>query len=159
MTAPAVRAELSALLLDYHRQTEAEKATGGTMTEPASAQADALPERYRAEVVDPARAFAGQTVLLAADGATLLGCVVLTGGPEPELKRLWVTPAARRRGVAGALIDHAATLATERGDRTLRLSVWSWREAAIALYERSGFAPAASWDDRPELSCFIRRLT
>ncbi|MFF8598294.1 GNAT family N-acetyltransferase [Streptomyces sp. NPDC015232] len=130
---------LPALLAAYHLATEAEK--GRPVEGP-----DELPERYRAEVADPAGAFAGDTVLVAGPAE---GCAVLTAGGE--LKRLWVSPEARGRGLASALVTEALRRAEERGLGSVRLSVWRWRTAALALYRRLGFRPAEPWDAREGL--------
>lgn len=158
-TTESVRAQLPAMLLDYHRRTELEKSLGREPEPDVRSDAVALPAHHRREIDHPDEAFTEATVLIAVDDSTAVGCVVLTAGPSPEVKRLWVTLAARRRGVATRLLDAAASAASARGDRELRLSVWYWRVAAITLYERSGFVSAPSWDDRPGLSCFVRRLS
>ncbi|WP_435127931.1 GNAT family N-acetyltransferase [Actinacidiphila sp. bgisy144] len=134
------------LLAAYHLQTQAEK--GEAVTDVAD-----LPERYRAEVLDPWTAFAADTVLLAVAGDAVPGCLVLTGavGGAAEIKRLWTAPEYRGRGIAAALVRAALTEAAARGVHTLRLSVWDWRTGAIALYERLGFAPVPARDDRPRL--------
>ncbi len=150
----SVDAAGASLLLGYHRQTEQEK--GRPVDEPAD-----LPERYRAEVENPAAAFADCSLLLArtADGEPV-GCVVLTAsgsdGALPEVKRLWVDPAARGSGVAAALLDAAAERAHRRGDCGVRLSVWEWRDGALRLYERAGFVRTDSWDHREGLICLER---
>jgi ribosomal protein S18 acetylase RimI-like enzyme len=138
---------LADLLAAYHLATEAEKGA------PVASAAD-LPDRYRDEVHDPASAFADDVVLLASVAATPAGCVVLTrSGDEVELKRLWVDPAHRGHGVAAALVRAALA---EADGAPVRLSVWRWRTAALALYERLGFAVVASWDARPGLVCLRR---
>jgi ribosomal protein S18 acetylase RimI-like enzyme len=135
------------LLAAYHLATEAEKGS------PVASAAD-LPERYRREVADPARAFAADTVLVARAGDVEAGCVVLTApvAGSCEIKRLWVDPAARGRGIAGALV-RAALARADDGGASVRLSVWSWRAGAVALYERLGFRVVAPWDERPGLVC------
>ena len=64
---------------------------------------------------------------------------------------LYVTPAARRRGLGGALldaiIDHGRSFA---GLRNLRLGVNATNAAAIALYRSRGFAP---YGLEPEYLC------
>jgi putative acetyltransferase len=134
------------LLAAYHLATEAEKGS------PVASAAD-LPERYRREVADPVTAFGGDTVLVARAGGDDVGCVVLTApvAGSCEIKRLWVDPAARGRGIAGALVR--AALAEAAGACTVRLSVWSWRTGAVALYERLGFRVVAPWDERAGLVC------
>ncbi|MFI6651666.1 GNAT family N-acetyltransferase [Streptomyces sp. NPDC050529] len=144
---------LSALLADYHLQTEAEKGR-------PVADAAGLPDRYRAEAEDPDRAFADAAVLVAQDGATAAGCVVVTAPVDGrvEIKRLWTDPGFRGRGVASALLDAALAHAARGGAHTVRLSVWQWRTGAVSLYERFGFAVTAPWDERAGLICMERAV-
>lgn len=138
---------LTGLITAYHLATESEKGA------PVAAPAD-LPDRYRAEVADPASAFRDDVVLLASVAATPAGCVVVTRtGDEVELKRLWVDPAHRGHGIAAALVRAAID---EAGSRPVRLSVWHWRTPAVALYQRMGFATVDPWDPRPGLVCLRR---
>lgn len=141
----------AALLAAYHLRTESEKGEPVTGVE-------ALPDRYRAEIEDPATAFAGDVVLVALRGDTAVGCVVLTAPAEgrSEIKRLWTDPAFRGRGTASELLGAALTHARASGVHTVRLSVWQWRTAAIALYERLGFTVTESWDERDGLVCMQR---
>jgi ribosomal protein S18 acetylase RimI-like enzyme len=144
---------LTELLAAYHLSTEAEKGE-------AVADVDGLPDRYRAEVLDPRTAFADAVVLVALSGNTAAGCLVVTA-PEDgrsEVKRLWTDPAFRGRGIASGLVGAALTDCAERGVSTVRLSVWRWRTGAIALYERLGFTVAESWDERAQLVCMERAL-
>lgn len=60
-------------------------------------------------------------------------------GDVRELISMWVAPSARRRGVAGQLVESVAAWATDALARTLVLDVIESNEAAIALYERAGF--------------------
>jgi putative acetyltransferase len=144
-------ADLSRLLLAYHLRTEAEKGV------PVPG-VDGLPDRYRDEVLDPGRVFAGGTVFVATVVGRAVGCVVAQApdGDAVEVKRLWVDPGGRGRGVATALMDAVLGHAASAGARWVRLSVWDWRADAIALYERLGFARVASWDRRPRLVCLSR---
>ncbi|MFJ6939605.1 GNAT family N-acetyltransferase [Streptomyces sp. NPDC101132] len=139
------------LLAAYHVQTQAEKGE-------AVAGVDGLPDRYRAEITDPRAAFAADVVLLALAGDATVGCVVVTAFAEgrAEVKRLWTDPAFRGRGVASALVGAALGHAAESGVRTVRLSVWQWRTAAITLYERLGFTVTDPWDARDGLICMER---
>ncbi|QFZ19640.1 GNAT family N-acetyltransferase [Saccharothrix syringae] len=144
---------LTALLTAYHLRTEAEKGV------PVDG-AHALPERYRAEIADPAAAFDDDVVLLARDGGTAIGCLVVTAPVDgaSEVKRLWTDPGHRGRGVASALVTAALDHLARAGVREARLSVWKWRTGAIALYERLGFTVTESWDERPDLVCLRRGL-
>ncbi|MFJ5137255.1 GNAT family N-acetyltransferase [Streptomyces sp. NPDC088707] len=151
------------LLGAYHLANQAEKGT------PVAAVA-ALPAVYRGEAEDPAAAFTADTVLLATPPGEDLpaGCVVLKApyeGRAPEIKRLWVEPEARRKGLAKALMSEALRRAAASGAPAVRLTVWSWREEPLALYRSLGFGTVASWDERPDLLCLekpfdvIERLT
>ena len=139
---------LAELLAAYHLQTEAEKGT-------VVADVAGLPERYRAEVLDPRAAFASDVVLVAMSGEDAVGCVVVTAPAQGrrEIKRLWVDPAVRGRGVGAALVRACLEHAVESGIGTVRLSVWGWRRDAIAVYERIGFTVVDSWDARDQLVC------
>lgn len=76
------------------------------------------------------------------DGA-LVGMVwAKVDADDPEtvnLYQMWVAPACRGRGVAGALLDGAIGWARSRGARTAGLGVNCANRAAVALYERAGF--------------------
>ena len=158
---------VSGLLRDYHLQTEHEKAlhgvtaggvTAGGVTAGGVAGA-ALPARYRVEVDDPAEAFAGADVAVAEDDVGAVGVVVLQpSGRDVELKRLWVAPAGRRRGVAAALMTYASEHAERAEADGLRLSVWDWRSDALALYRSQGFTVEPSWESRERLVCLRRAL-
>ncbi|MEX0167652.1 GNAT family N-acetyltransferase [Streptomyces sp. LMG1-1-1.1] len=147
---------LADLLGAYHLVNQAEKGTAvGTVAE--------LPAVYRVEAEDPAAAFAADTVLLAtpAGADAPAGCVVLKAprdGRAPEIKRLWVAPEARRKGLARALMAEALRRAAASGAPAVRLTVWSWRDEPLALYQSLGFATVAPWDDRPDLLCLERPL-
>lgn len=148
-----LRGALGRLLRDYHLRTQAEKGE-------AVADVGGLPERYRAEVLDPGAAFAGDAVLVALCGGDVAGCLVVTApaGGRCEVKRLWTAPEFRGRGVATRLVEAALVQAAESGATTVRLSVWQWRTAALALYERLGFRVTGSWDERDQLVCMERAL-
>ncbi|MEL6235393.1 MAG: GNAT family N-acetyltransferase [Pseudomonadota bacterium] len=75
-----------------------------------------------------------------ASGATLLGC----GGVAPlsgyaELKRVYVTPQARGRGVAEALLRRLEAIARQLDLPVMRLETGHLSPAAIALYTRQGY--------------------
>jgi putative acetyltransferase len=144
---------LAELIAAYHLQTEAEKGV------PVAKVAE-LPERYRREVEDPKSAFRGQSVFVARIRSATAGCLVVTPplGGCCEIKRLWTDPAFRGQGVASRLIEVALSLAVEVGVATVRLTVWQWRAAAIAVYERFGFVRSAPWEDRQGLVCMQRTL-
>ncbi|WHP15984.1 GNAT family N-acetyltransferase [Cellulomonas sp. ES6] len=99
-----------------------------------------------------------------ADG-TLLGVGALariTPG-HAEIKSMHTAAAARRRGVAAALLDRLLALAAEQGDDRVSLETGTQDgfAAARALYERAGFVacpPFAAYRPSPS-SAFYTRLT
>lgn len=60
-------------------------------------------------------------------------------GPEAELLLLAIRPAARRRGVGGALLRSVIAEARARGVQDLHLEVRAGNDA-VKLYQREGFA-------------------
>ena len=60
------------------------------------------------------------------------------GRPGLYLEDLFVTPAARGRGVGRALLQWLAQLALERGCGRLEWAVLDWNEAAIRFYRMLG---------------------
>jgi GNAT superfamily N-acetyltransferase len=61
------------------------------------------------------------------------------GGETLWIEELYVTPAARRKGVARAILEHVANEARRRGLRALDLEVVPSQQAAFALYRSLGF--------------------
>jgi len=83
-------------------------------------------------------------LLLARDGAEVLGSLTLVVFPIPTGVRAWIEDvvvdgAARGRGVGEALSRHALELAAALGARTVDLTSRPSREAANRLYRRIGF--------------------
>jgi ribosomal protein S18 acetylase RimI-like enzyme len=57
-----------------------------------------------------------------------------------ELVSMWVAPGFRRRGVARSLIDRVVVWAQATGANAVGLGAADGNDAAIAAYERAGFA-------------------
>jgi GNAT superfamily N-acetyltransferase len=98
-------------------------------------------------------------VLLArgADGEPL-GCVALRGLDEAccEMKRLFLVPEARGRGLGRALTLAIVDLARPLGYRELRLDTLRTMTEARALYARIGFEPIAPYySPTPEGTAFM----
>ena len=62
-----------------------------------------------------------------------------------ELKRMYVRPAFRGRGIARALAEHAIAEATARGYERMRLGTLTTMIAAQTLYASLGFVPIPAY--------------
>ena len=105
----------------------------------------------------------GTTVWTAWEADVLLGCAALKElSPDSgEVKSMRTSAAARRRGVAAALLTHLVDQAGARGWRSLWLETGSQEffAPARALYARHGFvgcAPFGSYRPDPN-SVFMTR--
>jgi GNAT superfamily N-acetyltransferase len=67
------------------------------------------------------------------------------GRPGLYLEDLFVTPAARGRGVGQCLLSWLAALALERGCGRLEWAVLDWNEAAISFYRKLGAELKEEW--------------
>lgn len=66
--------------------------------------------------------------------------MIQTFADEAEILTLGTVPTARRKGLAKALLFHAAGQAAEYGARTMFLEVAQTNASALTLYEHAGFA-------------------
>ncbi|WP_084773623.1 GNAT family N-acetyltransferase [Nonomuraea candida] len=108
--------------------------------------------------LDPAVRF----LLAELDGRPVGCCAIqpLPGGAE--LKRLYVTPQARGRGVARRLVAEAEALATALGHAEIRLETGIHQPEAIALYTRLGYLPIPAYppyQHDPLSRCYAKRLS
>jgi GNAT superfamily N-acetyltransferase len=74
-----------------------------------------------------------------------VGCVAVECSPaQPWAQLHWlaVRPAWRRRGIAQALVEHAARQVARAGHDELRAETLAAWEEAVAFYERLGFHAA-----------------
>jgi GNAT superfamily N-acetyltransferase len=107
-------------------------------------EADAYPLHWPADPrgwLDPPRLL--RAWIAEAVEGTVVGHVAVRhspdGGHRVELSRLFVAPAARRRALAGALVEHVRTWAAGH-DYDLTLTVTDeHRSAAVAFYEATGW--------------------
>lgn len=90
--------------------------------------------------------------LIARSGGRPVGCV-LAYPLEPgiaEMKRLFVLPSARGRGLGGALIQTLGARMLARGYGKIRLDTAVFLTDAISLYRRMGFVEIAPYGDIPK---------
>jgi predicted nicotinamide N-methyase/predicted GNAT family acetyltransferase len=102
----------------------------------------------------------GGSFLVAWDGERAVACAGLRdlGGHVAEVKRVYVAPAARGRGVARALMEELERAATGLGHGVLRLDTGPRQPGSRELFEAAGYAPigdyngnrlAAFWFEKP----------
>jgi len=97
------------------------------------------------------------------DGAYLVGYedaeAVAGGGVRrlddgvAEIKRMFVRPAARSRGVARALLEALEQTARELGYEKIRLDTGPKQVHGLALYRSAGYVDVPPYNDNP-FACF-----
>ncbi|GAB3960637.1 GNAT family N-acetyltransferase [Micromonospora vulcania] len=78
-------------------------------------------------------------------------------GPDLELKRMYVLPAYRGRGVAEILLDAASEAAGQLGAARIVLQTGDRQPDAVRRYERAGYRPIPvfpPYDVLPYSRCF-----
>jgi GNAT superfamily N-acetyltransferase len=113
----------------------------------------------------PSAADVAVVLLASEDDGTPLGCGALRPLDDGavEVKRMYVVPAARGRGVGGAVLAGLEAAARERGWTTLRLETGPLQPEAVALYTGAGYreiGPFGGYADDPdaEHSLFFERV-
>ena len=66
-----------------------------------------------------------------------------------EIKRMYVVPAARRRGVARALLRALEDAARERGYAFVRLDTGPLQQGAMTLYASEGYTEIGNFNANP----------
>jgi len=78
-----------------------------------------------------------------------------------EVKRMYVAPAARGRGLGRQMLAHLETSAAGHGAEAVVLETGLRQPEAIALYESAGYSPVAGfgyYQDAPLSRCYGRLL-
>jgi len=100
-------------------------------------------------------------LLLAWDGEEAAGCVALRPiDPEIcEMKRLFVRPAYRGRGLGRRLAERIVREARDAGYRKMRLDTLPTMAGARALYQALGFRPIPAYRPNPIEGAVFLELT
>ncbi|MQA23963.1 MAG: GNAT family N-acetyltransferase [Micromonosporaceae bacterium] len=102
--------------------------------------------------LDPAT---GVRVLAVVDEAFagLVGTYLPEDAPDPELVSMWIRPASRGAGAAGALVAEVLDWARERRHERVKLWVVEDNEPARRLYQRHGFVSTGEFMPYPHHPC------
>jgi GNAT superfamily N-acetyltransferase len=108
---------------------------------------------------------AGTFLVAELDGRPV-GCAALrpapTGAPGvAEVKRMYVVPEARGRGISRALLGALEDAAAGLGYRRIILETGTRQPEAMALYESAGYSPVENYGgyrDFPMARCFAKDL-
>lgn len=120
-----------------------------------------LVSRYGAEGRSGVHPDARYLVALVDDQPVGCGVVQPAGPTVGELKRMFVLPEHRGRGVARSLLRALEDLARDLGYDVLRLATGVRQPGAIALYEASGFTsvpPYGKYVADPLSRCYQKPL-
>lgn len=98
---------------------------------------------------DPDPAVPNSEYWVATVDGSPMGCVALHHLPNMrgEIKRLYVSPAGRRRGVAAALLDALERRAVAHAMSEIILETGTRQPEAIALYEALGYVAAEPYGE------------
>ena len=140
MIRPAILADVPAILSFVRELAAFEREPDGVeATEPMLAAA-LFGERPAAEAV-----IAEADGVVAGFALFFHNFSTWTGRRGLYLEDLYVTPAARGRGVGKALLRHLAQVATTRGCARFEWSVLDWNADAIAFYRSVGAVGMEDW--------------
>lgn len=126
---------------------------------------DYEPTPMQPEVIEPDDA----ALFVARIEGVAVGCIVGLPwseneegiAPTAELKRLWVRPEVRGRGIAKALLTQVETWAHGTGYQSVVLETGIGQPEALRLYPRCGYGQIVCWGEyaEDEVSvCFAKPL-
>jgi GNAT superfamily N-acetyltransferase len=97
--------------------------------------------------VPPSAADVAVVLVARDDDGTPVGCGALRplGGAAAEVKRMYVVPQARGRGLSKLLLTGLEDAARERGWTTVRLETGPAQPEAVALYTGAGYRPIGAF--------------
>jgi putative acetyltransferase len=101
--------------------------------------------------------------LIARDGAIAVGCGALriVDTTAAEVKRMYVEPDQRGKGIGWSILAKLEEVALGMGVKRLVLETGVHQEAALALYRRAGFVQIDCWgeyESSPTSVCFEKHL-
>lgn len=102
---------------------------------------------------------AGLFLVASLDGNTV-GCAGLQHLDDrtSEIKRMWVSPAARGRGLAKRLLSRLEAEALAGGRTVVVLDTNATLTEAISLYQRRGYVSIERYNDNPYAQRWFRKV-
>ena len=101
----------------------------------------------------------GVFLVLVEDGVTVAGGALRRLSSDTcEVKRMWTSPAHRRKGYATAVLDELEQVARTRGYAVLRLETGPAQPEASSLYERRGYARIPTYGRYEQARAFEHNL-
>ncbi|HTW54209.1 MAG TPA: GNAT family N-acetyltransferase [Stellaceae bacterium] len=120
------------------------------------------PPAYRSKVDASVLSSADARLFVARRDGKALGCMALvrTGPDRAELKRCFVTEAARGQGVGFALLTAVEAAARDQKMRRIQLETGNRNQAALRLYRGCGFHDRGPFAGYPDdgVSVFLEKL-
>ena len=120
-------------------------------------------QNYQDEAEHPERKYElpwGRLCIAISDGS-VAGCVALRrlDDERGELKRLYVRPSFRGKGIGRVLVEWIEEEAREIGYKSLYLDSVPELEAALSLYRKMGFEETEAYNDSPvDSTVFMRKI-
>ena len=105
----------------------------------------------------------GVAFFVSRDEGRPAGCggVMIVGDEYAEIKRMYVRPTFRGRGLGRLMLEHLIAHARAMGLGVVRLETGIHQGEAIALYESAGFrriGPFGSYTDDPVSRCYEKAI-
>jgi putative acetyltransferase len=100
-------------------------------------------------------------ILLAIENDVCIGCVAVRKKETTiaELKRMYIKPTARKKGLGDLLLQEALKMATNLGYKKIWLDTLNNMTPAISLYKKAGFYEIAPYYFNPEKNAvFFEKL-
>jgi putative acetyltransferase len=103
------------------------------------------------------------TFVVARDGDQAVGCgaIRLLDSTAAEVKRMYIDPDQRGKGIGRAVLASLEAAARELGVRRLVLETGVYQREAISLYRRAGFTQVDCWGEyasSPTSVCYAKEL-